>query len=181
MCIMKWYATVSLALLSLAMVANGQAPTADRGHMPNNQVRGQWTDPSTGLMWAGKDNGKDTNWHGARGYCHDLRLGRYSDWRLPTIDELEGIFDKGAESLGKSPRSHGQRSESMSYHVKGGLFLSGDEWSSTQRLDDRGHPNGLAWYFDFLNGRRNNEDAGRFTGFNAGVGRRALCVRDSGK
>lgn len=38
----------------------------------------------------------------------------------------------------------------MNYHVKGDLFLTGDQWSSSQREDDRGHPTARVWYFDFL-------------------------------
>lgn len=177
---MKWQRKVVLVLLSvLTTVAVAQSSANDRVGAEETQIRGCWIDPSTILMWAGKDNRRDANWHQAVSYCRDLRLGGYSDWRLPTIDELEGIYDKGAESPGENPSSHWHGSEPMTYHVKGGLFLTGDAWSSTQRVDDRGRSNGLAWYFDFLNGRRNSEDAGRFTGYNAKVGRRVLCVRGS--
>jgi hypothetical protein len=61
-------------------------------------VRGYWIDPATGLMWAGKDNGKDVYWRKARKYCRNLRLGGYSDWRLATIEELQGIYDKNANA-----------------------------------------------------------------------------------
>jgi Protein of unknown function (DUF1566) len=47
-----------------------------------------WTDPDTGLMWAKKDNGADVNWNQASNYCTKLQLAGYSDWRLPTIEEL---------------------------------------------------------------------------------------------
>jgi hypothetical protein len=40
-----------------------------------------------------------------------------------------------------------------------------------------GHPSALAWCFDFNNGFRNDDDAGRF----ANCGRRASCVRRSGE
>ena len=36
-------------------------------------MRGYWVDPSTSLMWAGKDNGKDVSWNKAMKYCRDLR------------------------------------------------------------------------------------------------------------
>lgn len=172
---MRRWAQVVLVLLSIvAMIASAQ----DRGLTQETQARGYWTDSSTSLMWAGKDNGKDVNWHSATKYCRDLRLDGYSDWRLANIGELQGIFDKSAEAPGLAGKYD---DEPFTFHVKGNLFLTGDPWSSTQRTDDRGHPNGLAWYFDFINGRRNNEDAGRFTGYNANYGRRALCVRGSGK
>jgi len=54
-----------------------------------------WTDPATGLMWADKDNGSDTTWRRATNHCHNLQSAGYSDWRLPSIDELQGLFSTG--------------------------------------------------------------------------------------
>ena len=50
-------------------------------------------DTKTGLMWAAKDNGKDINWHDAKQYCENYRGGGYTDWRMPTQDELAGLYD----------------------------------------------------------------------------------------
>jgi hypothetical protein len=52
-------------------------------------------DTSTNLMWAAKDNGADINWQNARTYCENYRGGSYSDWRMPTQDELAGLYDAG--------------------------------------------------------------------------------------
>ncbi len=60
------------------------------------QARGYWIDPSTGLMWAAKDNGIAVTWHKAASYCRDLRLAGYSDWRPATLDELASPADKSA-------------------------------------------------------------------------------------
>jgi hypothetical protein len=51
-------------------------------------------DTRTGLMWAAKDNGSDINWQGAKSYCENYREGGYTDWRMPTQDELAGLYDK---------------------------------------------------------------------------------------
>jgi hypothetical protein len=51
-------------------------------------------DTKTGLMWASKDNGEGINWKGAKRYCEHYRGGGYTDWRMPTIDELAGLYDK---------------------------------------------------------------------------------------
>ena len=51
-------------------------------------------DTSTNLMWAAKDNGRDINWANAKSYCENYRGGGYTDWRLPTLDELSGLYDK---------------------------------------------------------------------------------------
>ncbi|MCX5830165.1 MAG: DUF1566 domain-containing protein [Deltaproteobacteria bacterium] len=52
-------------------------------------------DTRTGLMWAAKDNGSNIKWADARSYCKNYRGGGYTDWRMPTQDELAGLFDEG--------------------------------------------------------------------------------------
>lgn len=51
-------------------------------------------DTKTNLMWAAKDNGSDINWADAKSYCENYRGGGYTDWRMPTQDELAGLYDK---------------------------------------------------------------------------------------
>ena len=136
---------------------------------PDTRVRGYWVDPSTGLMWAGRDNfGRDLNWRQAAKYCLDLNLAGSADWRLPTISELEGIYDKSADALGLG----GKRNEiATSWHVKGDLFLTGWTWSASHLMDARGRPTGWGLLFDFNRGRRFDDELG-FRTF-----KRALCVR----
>ena len=50
-------------------------------------------DTKTNLMWAAKDNGSDINWADAKAYCENYHGGGYNDWRLPTQDELAGLYD----------------------------------------------------------------------------------------
>jgi len=50
-------------------------------------------DTSTSLMWAAKDNGSNINWAKAKSYCENYRGGGYTDWRMPTQDELAGLYD----------------------------------------------------------------------------------------
>jgi hypothetical protein len=50
-------------------------------------------DTKTNLMWAAKDNGKDIKWADAKSYCENYRGGGYTDWRMPTMDELAGLYD----------------------------------------------------------------------------------------
>jgi hypothetical protein len=45
-------------------------------------------------MWAAKDNGANISWQDAKAYCRDFRGGGYKDWRMPTQDELAGLFDE---------------------------------------------------------------------------------------
>ena len=56
-------------------------------------------DNKTGLAWQDdyRDNAgeiKNTTWQDALVYCHELRLGGRSDWRLPNIKELRSIVDR---------------------------------------------------------------------------------------
>jgi hypothetical protein len=50
-------------------------------------------DTRTNLMWAAKDNGSDINWADAKSYCKSYRGGGYKNWRMPTQDELVGLYD----------------------------------------------------------------------------------------
>jgi hypothetical protein len=120
-----------------------------------------WTDPETRLMWTKKDNGSDVNWQKARNYCQSLRLGGYSDWRLPAIDELNDIYDPKVNIAGQM----GSGSQAT-WHVKGDLQLSGWQWSNTQ-----GNASWQAWLFLFANGARYSSP---LTG--SGLDR-VLCVR----
>ena len=108
-------------------------------------------------MWAGRDNGRDVSWKGAAKYCRDFRLAGYSNWRLATLAELGAIYDRNANVPGLA----GPGKDSLfTYNVKGNLFLTGDEWSSERIKDDRGHPSAYAWYFDFNEGRSDNQPSG---------------------
>jgi hypothetical protein len=135
--------------------ARNKAALEDAGKM--------WTDPEKRLTWTKKDNGGDVNWQKARSYCQNLRLAGYSDWRLPTIDELSDIYEPKIKIMGQL----GSGSEAT-WHVKGKLQLSGWQWSNT-----RGNESWEAWVFLFANGQRYSSPL-------SGSGLdRALCVRRS--
>ncbi len=122
----------------VASMAIGQQPT--------------WTDPATGLMWATRDNGSDVTWQQASSYCQNLSLGGYSGWRLPTINELESIYNV-----------------SLNGHIKGNIQMTDSwAWSSTA-----GNASGEMWTFWFAYGHR----LPYRLGYSADI--RALCVRRS--
>lgn len=54
----------------------------------NNTV----TDQKTGLIWQRATNGTQRDHAAAIQYCWDLVLGGKTDWRLPSIEELETII-----------------------------------------------------------------------------------------
>ena len=170
--IVSFKLTLTAALAAQTTDAPRMQTHTDQTSAQQTQTRGYWVDPATGLMWAAKDNGKDLTWHKAVKYCRDLRLDDHSDWRLPALSELDGIKDKNAESpgLGGMPK----KPISMYWHVKGNLFLTGQEWSSNLKVDDRRKPV-WAWYFDFINLRAGDDDGN--VGFWESYDKRALCVR----
>jgi len=62
-------------------------------------------DTKTGLMWASNDNGEDLNWYNAKRYCENYRGGGYTDWRMPTQDELAELYDE-SESYQATQRTY---------------------------------------------------------------------------
>jgi len=71
-----------------------------------------WIDEDTNLMWQNEeysqkeiDNykkyfkkakavAKTGDWYHAKSYCSNLKLNGFSNWKLPTIEELEGVRNK---------------------------------------------------------------------------------------
>jgi hypothetical protein len=165
---------IIILLAATAMPARAVPYVTIQGTVRENKVPEYWVDPGTGLMWAGKDNGRDLTWGKAVKYCRNLRLAGNADWRLPSIGELEGIYDKDANAPGlMGPSGKGAPS---TWHVKGNLFLTGMQWSGNRPTDDRGHPSAYAWRFNFNDGRKYDGDEISFS-----VAKRALCVRTSGR
>ena len=63
-------------------------------------------DTRTNLMWAAKDNGVDINWQDAKSYCENYQTGGYTDWRMPTVNELEGLYDANKPRPGTCNRKY---------------------------------------------------------------------------
>jgi hypothetical protein len=169
---MKNFVNYPVGLTAIALSAfvqlHAQSPAIQKSQAP-----GYWTDLDTGLTWADRDSGKDLSWKEAVKYCRNLRLAGYNDWRLADMFELQGIYDRTAESPGLA----GMHSEDpVTWHIKGHIFLTAYEWSNN-RTDDRGHPSGYAYYFDFNEGKSNDDPTGWPYPYSF---RRALCVRGSG-
>lgn len=111
-----------------------------------------WKDDATGLTWTARDNGANVSFTQAGEYCSSLRLGGHSDWHLPTIDELEALYDSRS---------------SKQYKIKGPIELSnGSVFSGST------NNSGEVWSFYFTYGGRS---LGRASGH--GNNGRTLCVR----
>jgi hypothetical protein len=117
------------------------------------RLTGAYLQEPTGLIWASQDNGKDLDWYAAGAHCSDLELGDWDDWRLPTIDELEGLHDRRSNATYKLPQ---------------GIRLTGCCPWSTSRSGETS-----AWNFSFRYRKR-------FSGsVNYSYELRALCVREA--
>jgi hypothetical protein len=86
------------------------------------------TDNKTGLQWA-PDPGQAMNWDQATQYAQNLRLGGFSDWRLPTRVELRELGKGGEDPAFKLKECCG--------------------WSSELR------DSSTAWFFTFSSGQEN--------------------------
>jgi hypothetical protein len=136
---------------------------------PPDHTGGVWTDPATGFMWTRKDNGFALRWQSAADYCRNLQLAGYSDWWLPSIDELRKIYNPNA-GVACGPNGN------LSCQIKGRIQLtSGVVWSSS-----RGERPQFMRGFVFRGSgeltKHVVERDKRGAGFD-----RALCVRRSGQ
>jgi hypothetical protein len=130
--------------------------TSRDGHFIS-YTNGTVLDTKTNLMWAAKDNGSNVNWPNAKSYCENYRRGGYTDWRLPTQDELAGLYD-----VSKSRSGHIIHKINLPYaiHITELIDVSGwGLWASETRGSD-------AAIFYFTTGSRywvnQSIDDGRF-------------------
>jgi hypothetical protein len=153
------------------MIASAQSSTEERTAQ-ETQARGYWIDPSTKLIWPERESDKALTWHKARNYCRDLRSDGNNNWRLPTLDELATLVDKDAAAT-KQVGGREITTINLGWHVRGGLSLAGDAWSSNREKDRFGHDYGDGHFFDFRQGKP-SYDLPYFRNV-----KYALCVRRS--
>ena len=116
---------------------------------------GVWKDDATGLTWAVKDNGLPITPNEGNSYCDALKTGGL-DWRLPTIEEAEAIYDS---------------KEKKQYRIKGTIELTEACVLTSSR--NRG---GDTFTFCFNSGSRNIGGGG-----GCGTTALALCVSGASK
>ena len=66
---------------------NSSVVVAEKRFVDNGD--GTVTDTRRKIMWQRGDNGKEVTFEEAQEYCKTLRLGGYTDWRLPNPDESD--------------------------------------------------------------------------------------------
>ncbi len=117
----------------------------------NERLNGAHLQEKTGLLWPRQDNGGDLDWYAADEYCRELEVADWTGWRMPTIDELEGLHE---------------RRSSAAYKLPPAIKLTGCcPWSQSRSSESS------AWNFSFRYRKR-------FSGsLNYSFQLRALCVR----
>jgi hypothetical protein len=105
-------------------------------------------DRTTGLDWYVCPN-QDNNWHQAKAWVENLTVAG-GGWRLPTVPELQAIYQKGASPTNMDPVFHTTR-----------VWV----WSGQM------HDTRTAWGFAFYSGLVNSH------GLDYGYGRLAFAVR----
>jgi hypothetical protein len=90
-------------------------------------------DTKTGLEWVAEP-GKVTNWNEAKAWVESVKVGG-GGWRMPTVKELEGLYEKGK---GRSNMTH----LLMTVMTNSPWYVWSGETSDSS----------AAWGFDFLTG-----------------------------
>lgn len=126
-------------------------------------LRLRWSETPDGLLdrhtrleWTRSDNGADLDWVEAGAHC--AALG--ASWRLPSRDELQGLFGSSA---------HGETTPCRGASCKvPGLFQLSSYWQWTGQADPDGRQ---AWYLYLHTGHPQQSRT------DYRLGARALCVR----
>jgi len=78
-----------LIIVASLLLLFSQLPVVDSAERLVDNRDGTVTDTRRKLMWQKDDNGEEVSFERAQKYCQSLRLGGYTDWRLPEPDERE--------------------------------------------------------------------------------------------
>jgi len=151
----RWYRLGRMALILLVVWGfSGSSSLKAQGVDGKSQPRftkadnGVITDHLTGLEWYVKPDA-DNNWHEAKAWVAGLTVAG-GGWRMPTVPELKGIYQKGASRANMDP-----------------LFQPKAAWVWSGQM----HDTRTNWGFAFYSGLVNSH------GLNYGYGRLAFAVR----
>jgi len=155
-----------------AILDSKEAKEKRRNMRSLNRSQGVVTDAKTGLMWMTCSIGQDWNggscsgeaeeflWSEAVSLAKDKNYAGYSDWRLPTRDELHSIVSCTNDRLGYKLGADGKT------QIKNGVRQNGKCLGNFKRpvIDQRVFPNtspSLYWSYSF-NARTNYSAWGVF-------------------
>lgn len=104
----------------------------------SDNVNGTVTDSCTHFVWQ-KESGDSMTWADANSYCSNLTLANQSDWRLPSISELNSIIE-----YNKAPALD----STFIYKANEATPDRSFNWSSTSYLQN----DSRAWVVEFYTG-----------------------------
>ena len=91
--IMRRFANIAVTIVGLMLLV---CPLALGGQRFTDNGDGTVTDHQLGVMWAQSDNQGDIGWKQAEAYAlynFGLTVGtQYTNWRLPTLEELQSLY-----------------------------------------------------------------------------------------
>lgn len=95
-------------------------------------------DLTTGRMWIKQHDGRNYYWADALKYCEDMEYAGYTDWRLPTVNEMESLIVRTKYN----PASDFEMYDCFTF------------WSSTSAFlgEEANAWSGEAWLMDFYGG-----------------------------
>ena len=89
---------------------------------------GTVTDTSTGLTWQQIIPDESMSWEEALSYCEMLNLGNYTDWRLPTVKELQSLVDFSLSDPAINPTFFPYTDEYFCWSSTTNAFDTYDAW-----------------------------------------------------
>jgi hypothetical protein len=117
---------------------------------------GTVSDLNTGLMW-GQARGAKITWDAAVAGAAACRIGRYGDWRMPTIKELYSLinFSGGFHPEGNSKPYLDTKYFRFAYgdESKGERPIDCQDWSATQYVGTTMNGNPTVFGVNFADGR----------------------------
>ncbi len=156
---------------------------------------GTISDVTTGLMWV-KDRGQKMSWNDAVAGATRCRIGKYNDWRMPTIKELYSLiyFNGGCGITvdNSTPYIYTKYFDFKYGDVSRGVrIIDCQDWSSTQYISKTMNGTPTVFGVNFADGRikgypkvyPNGTDAClyiRYVRGNAGYGKNAFCDNGDG-
>ncbi|MDM8539154.1 caspase family protein, partial [Desulfobacterales bacterium HSG17] len=123
---------------SEGVIATGKAISEPFSGKPSNRFTVQDVrdekliiDKATNLMWQATSINTRMTWAGSKIYVNKLRYANYTDWRLPTLEELGSLIEKKRDKKG--------------HFIFAEFIIRGSRcWSS-----DWGENSNDVWYIDF--------------------------------
>lgn len=96
------YSTLTPHVFLFLIFISGCGGSENTDKIPNLPQSNTTTEPkailtffnnSTNLLWQIKDDGQKRRYSEAKSYCDDLVIGSYSNWRLPSVQDLKSILN----------------------------------------------------------------------------------------